>query len=147
MEPFDTSRPNIARVWDYWLGGKENFAADRELAEKMLAVHPVTARMARENRQFLGRAVSYVAGRGVGQFIDVGAGLPTALNTHDIAQHVNPQARVAYVDNDPVVISHARSLLAKNPGVIAVPGDMRDPGGILGDDGLTALIDLAEPPA
>ena len=145
MEPFDTSRPNIARVWDYWLGGKENFAADRELAEKMLAVHPVTAQMARENRQFLGRAVSYVAGRGVRQFIDVGAGLPTALNTHDIAQHADPGARVAYVDNDPVVISHARSLLAKSPRVIAVPGDMRDPGGILGDDGLTALIDLAEP--
>jgi S-adenosyl methyltransferase len=86
MEPFDTSRPNIARVWDYWLGGKEN--------------------------------------HGIGQFIDVGAGLPTALNTHDIAQHVNPQARMAYVDYDPVVISHARSLLAKSPGVIAVPGDI-----------------------
>ena len=92
MEPFDTSRPNIARVWDYWLGGKENFAADRELAEKMLAVHPVTAQMARENRQFLGRAVSYVAGRGIRQFIDVGAGLPTALNTHDIARHADPRA-------------------------------------------------------
>ena len=72
MEPFDASKPNIARVWDYWLGGKENFAADRELAEKMLAVHPLSAQMARENRQFLGRAVSYVAGHGVGQFIDVG---------------------------------------------------------------------------
>jgi O-methyltransferase involved in polyketide biosynthesis len=145
VEPFDTSRPNIARVWDYWLGGKENFAADRELAEKMLAVHPVTAQMARENRQFLGRAVSYVADRGIGQFIDVGAGLPTALNTHDIARHADPRARVAYVDNDPVVISHARGLLAKSPGVIAVPGDMRDPAAILGDDGLTGLIDLAEP--
>ena len=145
MEPFDTSRPNIARVWDYWLGGKENFAADRELAEKMLAVHPLTARMARENRQFLGRAVSYVADHGIGQFIDVGAGLPTALNTHDIAQRVNPQARVAYVDYDPVVISHARSLLAKSPGVIAVPGDMRAPEAILGDDGLAGLIDLAAP--
>ena len=145
MEPFDTSRPNIARVWDYWLGGKENFAADRELAEKMLAVHPVTAQMARENRQFLGRAVSYVAGRGIGQFVDVGAGLPTALNTHDIAQRADPRARVAYVDNDPVVILHARNLLAKSPGVIAVPGDMRDPGRILADPGLTELIDLAEP--
>jgi SAM-dependent methyltransferase len=101
--------------------------------------------MARENRQFLGRAVSYVAGRGIGQFIDVGAGLPTALNTHDIARSVDPRARVAYVDNDPVVISHARSLLAKSPGVIAVPGDMRDPAAILGDEGLTGLIDLAEP--
>ena len=145
MEPFDTSRPNIARVWDYWLGGKENFAADRELAEKMLAVHPVTAQMARENRQFLGRAVSYVAGRGVGQFVDVGAGLPTALNTHDIAQRADPRARVAYVDNDSVVILHARNLLAKSPGVIAVPGDIRDPAAILADEGLTALIDLAEP--
>ena len=145
MEPFDPTRPNIARVWDYWLGGKDNFAADRELAQKMLAVHPVSVRMARENRQFLVRAVSYVGARGVRQFIDVGAGLPTALNTHDIARHVDPQARVAYVDNDPIVISHARSLLAKSPGVIAVPGDMRDPGGILADDGLKELIDLAEP--
>jgi SAM-dependent methyltransferase len=145
VEPFDASKPNIARVWDYWLGGKENFAADRELAEKMLAVHPVTAQMARENRQFLGRAVSYVAGHGVGQFIDVGAGLPTALNTHDIAQGVNPEARVAYVDNDPVVISHARALLARSPGVIAVPGDMRRPGRILADGGLAGLIDLAAP--
>ena len=145
MEPFDPTKPNIARVWDYWLGGKDNFAADRELAEKMLAVHPPTARMARENRQFLGRAAGYVAARGVRQFIDVGAGLPTALNTHDSAQHVDPQARVAYVDNDPIVISHASGLLAKSPGVIAVPGDMRDPGRILADPVLTGLIDLTKP--
>jgi O-methyltransferase involved in polyketide biosynthesis len=145
VELFDPAKPNVARVWDYWLGGKDNFAADRELAEKMLAVHPISAQMARENRQFLGRAVSYVAARGVRQFIDVGAGLPTALNTHEIAQHVTPGARVAYVDNDPVVISHARSLLAKSPGVIAVPGDMRDPGSVLSDAGLSELIDLAEP--
>jgi O-methyltransferase involved in polyketide biosynthesis len=145
VEPFDPSRPNVARVWDYWLGGKDNFAADRELAEKMLAVHPPTAQMARENRQFLGRAVSYAAARGIRQFVDVGAGLPTAVNTHDIARRVDPDARIAYVDNDPIVISHARSLLAKSPGVIAVPGDMRDPGGILADADLTDLIDLAEP--
>jgi O-methyltransferase involved in polyketide biosynthesis len=145
VEPFDSTRPNIARVWDYWLGGKDNFAADRELAEKMLAIHPISAQMARENRQFLGRAVSYVAARGVRQFIDVGAGLPTAVNTHEIAQHVDPGARVAYVDNDPMVISHAASLLAKSPEVIAVPGDMRDPGRILADAELTELIDLAKP--
>jgi SAM-dependent methyltransferase len=145
VQLFDPANPNVARVWDYWLGGKDNFAADRELAEKMLAIHPVSAQMARENRQFLGRAVSYVAARGVRQFVDVGAGLPTALNTHEIAQRVTPEARVAYVDNDPVVISHARSLLAKSPGVIAVPGDMRDPAGILSDAGLTGLISLAEP--
>jgi len=145
VEPFDPTKPNIARVWDYWLGGKDNFAADRELAQKMLAVHPPSAQMARENRQFLWRAVSYAANRGIRQFIDVGAGLPTAVNTHDIAQHVDPQARVAYVDNDPMVISHARSLLAKSPGVIAVPDDMRDPGRILADPGLTDLIDPAGP--
>ena len=145
VEQFDPARPNIARVWDYWLGGKDNFAADRELAQKMVAVHPPSVRMARENRRFLGRAVSYVAGRGVWQFIDVGAGLPTAVNTHDIAQRIDPRARVAYVDNDPVVISHARNLLTKSPGVIAVSGDMRDPGGILADAGLTELIDLTEP--
>jgi len=145
VEPFDPTKPNIARVWDYWLGGKDNFAADRELAEKMLAIHPISAQMARENRQFLGRAVSYVATRGVRQFIDVGAGLPTAVNTHEIAQQVNPEARVAYVDNDQVVISHARGLLAKSPEVIAVPGDMRDPGRILADAELTKLIDLAKP--
>ncbi len=145
VEPFDPTKPNIARVWDYWLGGKDNFAADRELAEKMLAVHPVSAQMALENRQFLGRAVSYVATCGVRQFIDVGAGLPTAVNTHDIAQAVDPRARVAYVDNDPIVISHARSLLARSPGVIAVPGDMRDPGRILADARLAELIDLTEP--
>lgn len=145
MEPFDPARPNIARVWDYWLGGVEHFAADRELAQKMLAVNPLSAQMARENRQFLVRAVRGVAARGVRQFIDVGAGLPTAQNTHDIARRVNPQARVAYVDNDPIVISHARNLLARRPGVIAVPGDMRDPGRILADAELTGLISMAEP--
>jgi O-methyltransferase involved in polyketide biosynthesis len=101
--------------------------------------------MARENRQFLGRAVAYVTGRGVTQFIDVGAGLPTVLNTHDVAQHACPAARIAYVDNDPVVISHARALLASDPGVIAVPGDMRDAAAVLADPNLTALIDLDQP--
>ena len=145
MKTFDPSKPNIARVWDYWLGGKDNFAADRELAEKMLEVHPVSALMARENRQFLGRAVRYVTNAGIKQFVDVGAGLPTAVNTHDIAQGTDPQARVAYVDNDPMVISHARALLANGPGVIAVPGDMVNPEAILADQNLRELIDLAEP--
>lgn len=145
MEPFDPTKPNIARVWDFWLGGKDNFAADRELARKMLTIHPVSAQMAQENRRFLGRAVSYVARHGVRQFIDVGAGLPTALNTHDIARRVDPEARVVYVDNDPIVISHARGLLATSPGVLAVPGDMRTPERILADAELVRLIDLAEP--
>ncbi len=111
----------------------------------MLEVYPLSAQMARENRQFLGRAVAYVASRGIGQFIDVGAGLPTAVNTHDVAKNANPAAKVAYIDNDPVVIAHARALLARNPGVIALPGDMRDPPAVLADPGLTALVDLAQP--
>jgi O-methyltransferase involved in polyketide biosynthesis len=145
MKPFDPGTPSIARVWDYWLGGKDNFAADRELAQKMLAINPLAAKMARENRQFLGRAVTYVVGMGIQQFLDIGAGLPTALNTHDIALQASPGARVAYVDNDPMVISHARALLASAEGAVAVPGDMRDPAAILADPRLTSLIDLSEP--
>jgi O-methyltransferase involved in polyketide biosynthesis len=145
VKPFDPGTPSIARVWDYWLGGKDNFAADRELAEKMLEINPLAARMARENRQFLGRAVTYIVGMGVRQFIDVGAGLPTALNTHDIALGAHPGAKVAYIDNDPMVIAHARALLATAHDVVVVPGDMRDPGAILADPQLTSIIDLAKP--
>jgi O-methyltransferase involved in polyketide biosynthesis len=145
VKPFDPGTPSIARVWDYWLGGKDNFAADRELAEKMLEINPLAAQMARENRRFLGRAVTYAAGAGVRQFIDVGAGLPTAENTHDIALQADPGAKVAYIDNDPMVIAHARALLATAHGVVVVPGDMRDPGAVLADPQLTGLIDLAAP--
>jgi S-adenosyl methyltransferase len=145
MQPFDTAKPNVARVWDYWLGGKDNFAADRELAQKMLELYPLSAQMARENRQFLGRAVGYVADQGIRQFIDVGAGLPTAVNTHDVACRAAPGAKVAYVDNDPVVLAHAQALLATAPGVIALAGDMRDPDAILADPGLARLIRLDEP--
>lgn len=145
VQPFDPGTPSIARVWDYWLGGKDNFAADRELARKMLEINPLAARMARENRQFLGRAVSYIAGVGVQQFIDVGAGLPTALNTHDVARGADPDAKVAYIDNDPMVIAHARALLATTEGVVAIPGDMRQPAAIMADPQLAHIIDLAAP--
>jgi len=145
VKPFDPDTPSVARVWDYWLGGKNNFPADRELAEKMLEINPLAAQMARENRQFLGRAVSYVARRGVRQFIDIGAGLPTAPSTHDSVQQADPGAKVAYVDNDPIVIAHARVLLAMTQGVVVVPGDMRDPAAILADAQLTSVIDLAGP--
>ena len=142
---FDPAKPSIARVWDYWLGGKDNFAPDRELAEKMLEINPLAAQMARENRQFLGRAVTYAANLGIRQFIDIGAGLPTALNTHDVAQRVAPDAKVAYVDNDPMVVTHAKALLTKAARVIAVPGDMRDPELILANPQLTRVINLAQP--
>ncbi|MBO0804291.1 MAG: SAM-dependent methyltransferase [Nocardiopsaceae bacterium] len=141
----DPSRPNVARVWDYWLGGKNHFAADREQAERMWQVFPRAGQLARENRQFLDRAVSYVAGQGIRQFIDVGAGLPTVLNTHEIAQREAPSSKVAYVDNDPVVVRHAEALLATHPSVIALRGDARDPLEILSDPGLLGLVDLAAP--
>lgn len=142
---FDPGRPSIARVWDYWLGGKDNFAADRALAKKMLEINPLAARMARENRQFLVRAVTYIAGLGIHQFLDIGAGLPTALNTHEVARRAVPDAKVVYVDNDPMVIAHARALLAKARKVAVVPGDMRTPDAILANPALTSIVSLAEP--
>ena len=145
LEPFDSSKPNVARIYDYWLGGKDNFAADRDLAERLLEVYPLAAQIAQENRQFLSRAVAYVTRQGITQFIDVGAGLPTVLNTHDVAQHAEPAAKVAYVDNDPVVISHACAILAQDTGVVVVPGDMRDPASILASPALNAQIDLGRP--
>lgn len=145
MELYDPSTPSIARVYDYWLGGENNFGPDRELARDMLDVYPLIAHMARENRQFLGRAVGFAARSGIRQFIDVGAGLPTALSTHQVAQAAAPGVRVAYVDNDPAVIAHARALLARDDSVIAVPGDLRDPHAILADPQLSGLISLGEP--
>src|SRR5258708_28096439 len=118
VAPLDTTRPNVARVWDYWLGGKDNFAADRALAKKMLSINPLAAQMARENRQFLYRAVSHVTQAGIRQFIDVGAGLPTAENTHEIAQRIAPDVKVAYLDHDSLVVRHADALLPPTHNVI-----------------------------
>src|ERR1035437_612692 len=127
LVPFDARKANIARAYDHILGGKDNYAVDRELAAKMLEVYPLAGVLARENRAFLARAIDYVSRQGVGQFIDVGAGLPTSPNTHEVACRVNPDARVVYVDNDPIVISHARALLAADGQVAAAPGDVRPP--------------------
>jgi O-methyltransferase involved in polyketide biosynthesis len=135
----------VARVWDYWLGGKDNFAADRELAQKMLSINPLAGQMARENRQFLYQAVGHVTRAGIRQFIDVGAGLPTADNTHEIAQRIAPNARVAYLDHDALVVRHADALLARSHSVIALGGDARDPRAILADPELNALIDFTRP--
>jgi O-methyltransferase involved in polyketide biosynthesis len=141
--PFDARKPNIARAYDYLLGGKDNFAADRELAAKMLEIYPLAGVLARENRRFLALAVDYVSRQGTAQFIDVGSGLPTSPNTHEVACRVNPAARVVYVDNDPVVISHATALLVGSGSVAAVPGDVRYPDAILASAG--AVIDLSQP--
>jgi len=133
VQGLDTSRPNIARVYDYWLGGKENFAADRDLAEKMLSIYPGIAAMYRDNRKFVTRAVTWAAGQGITRFLDLGAGLPTHPAVHETARHVIPDARVAYVDNDPLVVMHAGALLAKGAAgdVTAVRADLTDPAAVL----------------
>jgi O-methyltransferase involved in polyketide biosynthesis len=141
---FDPNTPSIARVYDYVLGGKDNFAADRELAGRLLELVPLIKDLAAENRQFLSRAVTWAAGQGIGQFIDLGSGLPTAPNTHESAQAIVGDARVTYVDNDPIVITHLRALLAQgNPGVSVVDGDVRDAAAIL--DRVGADLDLSAP--
>jgi O-methyltransferase involved in polyketide biosynthesis len=141
----NSSRPNIARVYDYWLGGKDNFAADRELAEQIIAINPLVADMARANRAFVIAAVTRAARAGVTQFLDLGAGLPTHPSTDEAVQEVNPAARVAYVDNDPVVVSHARALLASRPGVAAAAADLADPAAVLADPEVRQAIDPGHP--
>jgi len=137
----DTSRPSIARVYDYWLGGTANFEADREEAERLLRAHPDLSRLAVENRMFVRRAVHWLAADcGIRQFLDVGSGLPTATNTHDVAQAVAPDSKVAYVDKDPMVVLHATDLLAGARDVIAVPGDAAEPAAILADARVSALV-------
>jgi trans-aconitate methyltransferase len=124
----DTSRPHQARIYDYWLGGKDNFAVDREAAERALAVYPGLQRGVRAQRAFLASAVDYLARtEGIRQFLDIGTGIPTANNTHEVAQAVDPDARIVYVDNDPMVLSHARALLTGTPGTTSyLDADLRD---------------------
>ena len=148
MPDFDTSVPHIARVYDYWLGGKDNFAADRELGERTLAAYPNLVFSVRANRAFLARAVRFLAvGRGISQFLDIGTGIPTANNTHEVAQKVTPASRIVYVDNDPVVLSHARALLTSNrEGACAyLDADLRDPDKILAAAADT--LDFSQPVA
>ena len=144
MTRFDPATPNTARVYSRLLGGKDHFAPDRAEADVLLGIYPPLAEMVQENRAFLAEAVTWAAGQGIGQFLDLGAGLPATPAVHQIAQEVRPSARVAYVDNDPVVLAHARALLAA-PGVAAVTADLRDPAAVLADPDLRAVIDPAEP--
>jgi hypothetical protein len=144
----DTGVAHPARVYDYWLGGKDNFAADREAAEQVIAVRPQIRADVRANRAFLGRAVRYLAAQaGIRQFLDVGTGLPSAENTHEVAQSVAPESRVVYTDNDPIVLAHARALLTSVPeGVTAyADADMRDTARVLGEARKT--LDLDQPTA
>jgi hypothetical protein len=146
----DTSVAHPARRYDYWLGGKDNFQADRDSADAVAAAWPAIRTAVLENRGFLRRAVSFLAGEmGVRQFLDVGTGLPTANNVHDVAQGIAPQSRIVYVDNDPLVLVHARALLTSSPeGVTAyIDADLHEPEKILNDSELQATLDFSEPVA
>jgi O-methyltransferase involved in polyketide biosynthesis len=145
VDGFDTSRPSIARVYDYWLGGKDNYAVDRDLAERIHGINPLVAEMARANRAFVVAAVTRAAQAGVTQFLDLGAGLPTRPSVDEAVREVNPSARVAYVDNDPVVISHAHALLASRPGIAAAAADLADPAAVLAYPEVRQVIDQSHP--
>ena len=142
---FDPSVPSPARMYDYYLGGKDNFPVDREAAELALSVVPFGREVARANRQFLARAVTFMAREGISQFIDLGTGLPTRPNVHEVARSIHPGARVLYVDNDPMVCAHARALLATNDGVAAIHRDIRAPQAILNDPVTRTVIDFTRP--
>lgn len=144
-QPCATEVPNIARMYNRWIGGKDSLAADRLAADAVLDDFPQVAHVARANREFVIRAVAHVAARGITQFIDIGAGLPSAPSVHQVARHADPAARVAYVDHDPVVLAHARALLAGGPGIAVAQGDMRRPDAILAAPDLLDVIDLAQP--
>ena len=142
----DTTRPSVARVYDAILGGKDNFAVDREVAAEAVKTMGDAGNGARLNRAALGRAVRYMAAQGVSQFLDLGSGLPTVQNTHQIAQTINPAARVVYVDIDPVVVSHAQALMS-GPHAAAARGDLTRPGEILASAPVRDMIDFSQPVA
>jgi hypothetical protein len=146
----DVTRPHPARMYDYGLGGKNHFAADRAVADQVLAAMPTARTIARENRKFLGRAVRYLAAEaGIRQFLDIGSGLPATGNVHEVAQAVAPDSRVVYVDNDPLVLVHARALLASAPEGRTgyIQDDLRDPASILASPVTTATLDFSQPVA
>ncbi|MFI7639947.1 SAM-dependent methyltransferase [Nonomuraea sp. NPDC049400] len=142
---FDPHTPNVARLYDYFLGGKDHFPADRAVAAKILEVAPELRAAVRANRAFVRRAVRFLAESGITQFLDIGTGLPTLDNVHAVARKTAPEARVVYVDRDPVVLVHARALLAGRTGTTAVDGDLREPDRILKNHDVTEVIDFDRP--
>ena len=141
----DTKRANAARVYDYLLGGNHNFLADQDLGRALAAVDPNVRAIARANRAFLGRAVRFLAAAGIGQFLDIGSGIPTQGNVPEVAQQAAPGARVVYADLDPVAIAHSKAILAGNENTAIIDADLRDPGKILADDATRRLIDFGQP--
>jgi len=141
----DTGRANVARVYDYWLGGSHNFLADRDAARAIVAVEPNTREGVRANRAFLGRAVRFLAASGIRQFLDIGSGIPTEGNVHEVAQRASPGAHVVYADVDKVAVAHSREILTGNPAAAVIEADLRDPEKILTSDTVRSLIDFAQP--
>jgi hypothetical protein len=141
----DSKRANVARVYDYWLGGSHNFLADQDVARAIAAIAPNAPAIGRANRAFLGRAVRFLAAEGIRQFLDIGSGIPTQGNVHEVAQQASPGARVTYVDIDPVAVAHSKAILAGNDNAAAIQADLREPEKILGDQQTQRLIDLGQP--
>ncbi|MGM1064744.1 SAM-dependent methyltransferase [Saccharothrix sp. Mg75] len=141
----DLGRPSIARVYDYWLGGAHNFAVDRAVADRVLADVPVLKTLILNHRSFLRRAVRHLLSRGVRQFLDLGSGIPTVGNVHEIAQAVDPSARVVYVDRDPVAVAHSRAILTGNPLVNVLQTDMRDVDAVVRSPEVRGLLDFGRP--
>ncbi|GAA2160728.1 SAM-dependent methyltransferase [Actinomadura napierensis] len=149
MVPFDTGKPSPARMYDYFLGGKDNYEVDRVAGEKVKEAigEMLAGAVVWENRRFLQRVVRHLAESGIDQFVDLGTGLPTQGNVHEVAQEIIPDAHVVYVDNDPIVLAHGRALLATNATTTVITADVRDPEGILGHPDLRELIDFSRPVA
>ena len=144
----DTSKANIARVYDYWLGGSHNFRADQDAARALITVEPNARAIMRANRAFLGRAVRFLAREaGVRQFLDIGSGIPTEQNVHQVAREAAPGSRVVYVDHDEVAVAHSRLLLQDTPDATIIQADLREPATILDDPAARALIDFTKPVA
>lgn len=144
-DDIDVERPSAARVYDYYLGGLHNFAADRAMAARAVADWPELPRIMQANRAFLRRAVRYLVAQGIDQFLDIGSGIPTVGNVHEVAQAARPDARVVYVDIDPVAVAHARALLADDPRTGVVQADMVDVDAVLDDPVTRSLLDLSRP--
>ncbi len=146
-EGVEITVPNAARVYDYVLGGYHNFAADREFVEQALKVWPEAATVGHANRAFMRRSVRWLVDNGIRQFLDLGSGIPTLGNVHEIAQGAAPESRVVYVDIDPVAVAHSKAILADNPLADALQADLRDTAAIMADDCVNGLLDFAQPVA
>jgi S-adenosyl methyltransferase len=141
----DTRRANPARVYDYWLGGTHNFLADQDVGRAVIATDPNTGAVIRANRAFLGRAVRFLAAAGIRQFLDIGSGIPTQGNVHEIAQRAAPESKVVYADTDPVAVAHSRAILSGHQDAVIIEADLREPEKVLANAVTRSLIDFGEP--